>query len=186
MTVTQGSKVKGRSRPHCLLRPHGHFRWIIFAQESVFKHLCDFTEPIKREESAEGAVFNPFTSEAERRVLSRSKQGSAQGQDHRPLQGLAARSPARSPARRHSRQPGRTVREALPFHSCWLLRVLKRVLKRSRAAPRSPDPPLLPPRGRRGLPTGHSMAHAFSSQNWRERCSQFSLFGPRFGYFQCG
>lgn len=178
MTITQGSKIKGRSRPHCLLRPHSHFRWIIFAQESVFKHLCDFTERIKREESTEGAIFNPFTSEAEKRVLSHNKQGSAQGQDHRPLQGLAAR----SPAWRRSRQPGRTVREALPFHSCWPLRVLKR----SRAAPRSPGPPLLPPRGRRGLPTGHSMAHAFSSQNWRERCSQFVFFRQRFGYFQCG
>lgn len=41
-------------------------------------------------------------------------------------------------------------------------------------------------RGRGGLPTGHSMAHKFSSQNRTERCSQFSLFGQHFGCFQCG
>lgn len=42
-------------------------------------------------------------------------------------------------------------------------------------------------RGWRGLPVGHSMAHGFQARTGqRDRCSQFSLFRQRFGYFQCG
>lgn len=82
---------------------------------------------------------------------------------------------------------GRRARElrgpqrSSPCHSCWPRGVLG---PRSRAALRRRRPTLTPQGG--GDYPQVTVWHTRFQARTEQRCSQFSLFGQHFGYFQCG
>lgn len=133
-------------------------------------------------EESRGSHFQPIPKVSRKKksaFLNRKRKSQA---GHRLFQDFATR----SPAQRCSCQPGRTVHcpmQESPPMSFMLASQNPRVSELGSAG--VPGPPNTAEAVAEAA-HDHSMAHKFSSQNWTERCSQFSLFRQHFGYFQCG